>query len=213
MGVVGNVKQMGLEVEARSEMYVPYAQDPDLGFFSSPKDLAVRVEGDPMAYAEPVRRAVWEVDPLQPVANVRPMEALLDQELSQRNVQASLLGAFAALALVLATLGIYGVLSYAVAQRRREIGIRMALGARSTRVLRTVVGQGLRLCGAGIAVGLLLSLALTRVLSALLFGVSASNPLLYAGVAAVLTAVAILASYLPARQAARVDPMIAIKAE
>jgi putative ABC transport system permease protein len=212
VGVVGDVKQMGLEVAGRAEMYVPYAQDSGLSFFS-PKDLAVRTAGYPMALAEPVRRAIWDVDPLQPVANVRPMAALLDQELSSRNLQSTLLGAFAALALVLASLGIYGVLAYAVAQRRREIGIRMALGAPSARVLGMVVGQGLRLCAIGIAIGVVLAVAMTRALSALLYGVRSGDALLYAAVAAVLAAVAAVASFVPARQAARVDPMVAIRTD
>jgi putative ABC transport system permease protein len=212
VGVVGDVRQMGLEHEARSEMYVPYAQDLGHGFFS-PKDLAIRVDGDPMALAESVRKAIWEVDPLQPVSDVRPLQALLDGEVAARSVQSSLLAGFAALALVLASLGIYGVLSYTVAQRRREIGIRMALGAPAGEVVRMVVRQGLVLWAIGILIGLAAALAVTRALASLLYGVSATDPATFAAGAAVLGLVAAFASWLPARQAARVDPMITLKAE
>jgi len=203
---------MGLEKEARAEMYVPYAQDQGHGFFS-PKDLAIRVDGDPMALAESVRKAVWAVDPLQPVANLRPLQTLLDEEVAARSVQSSLLAGFAALALVLASLGIYGVLSYTVAQRRREIGIRMALGAPAGEVVRMVVRQGLVLWAIGIAIGLAAALALTRALSSLLYGISATDPATFAAGAAALGLVAAVASWLPARQAARVDPMITLKAD
>jgi predicted permease len=209
-GVVGDVRQMGLEVDARAEMYFPHWQVEEHSAFS-PKDLVVRAAGDPMALADAVRRAVWAVDPLQPVSDVRPLEALLDEELSSRTVQSSLLGGFAALALVLASLGIYGVLAYTVAQRRREIGIRMALGAKRSGVVRMVVGQGLVLWAIGIAIGLVAALAATRALAALLYGVSATDPLTFAAVALALGAVAFVASWIPARQAARVDPMIALR--
>jgi predicted permease len=212
VGVVGDVRQMGLELEARAEVYVPYPQFEDHNFFS-PKDLAIRVEREPMALANAVRQAVWAVDPLQPVADVQPLEALLDRETASRSVQTSLLGGFAALALVLASLGIYGVLSYTVAQRRREIGIRMALGAHAGQVVRMVVRQGLALWAIGIAIGLLAALALTRALASLLYGVSATDPLAFAAGAVALGLVAAVASWLPARQAARVDPMITLKAE
>jgi putative ABC transport system permease protein len=211
VGVVADVRQMGLERGARSEMYVPVAQLADDIY--PPRDLAVRVAGDPMALAEPLRKAVWQVDPQQPVAHVRPMTALLDEEVASRGVQASLLGAFALLALVLAALGLYGVLSYAVAQRRREIGIRMALGAPARAVVRMVVGHGLRLVAIGLALGVALALAATRALAALLYGVSATDPATYAGVAAALAVVAAAASWLPARQAARLDPSITLQAE
>jgi predicted permease len=212
VGVVGDVRQMGLEQDARAEVYVPYPQFEDHNFFS-PKDLAIRVEREPMALANAVRQAVWAVDPLQPVADVQPLEALLDRETASRSVQTSLLGGFAALALVLASLGIYGVLSYTVAQRRREIGIRMALGAHAGQVVRMVVRQGLVLWAIGIAIGLLAALALTRALASLLYGVSATDPLAFAAGAVALGLVAAFASWLPARQAARVDPMITLKAE
>ena len=213
VGVVGDVRQMGLENPTRAEMYVPYNQHTGHIIFS-PKDLAVKVAGgDAMAMADAVRRAVWEADPLEPVADVRPMSKILDLELAGRSTQTRLLGAFAALALVLASLGIYGVLAHTVAQRRREIGIRMALGAPPARVVHAVVGRGLLLALIGVAIGLGGALVALRALSSLLYGITATDPLTYAAVAAFLTAISGLASYLPARQAARVDPMIALRAE
>ncbi len=212
VGIVGDVKQMGLERAGRAEMYVPYTQVNAHDFYS-PRDLAVRTAGEPMALAGAVREAIWEVDGLQAVANVRTLESILDHELAPRSTQANLLGAFAVLALILASLGLYGVLSYTVAQRRREIGIRMALGARAGKVVGMVVAQGLVLTAAGIALGLVGAVALTRALASLLYGVSASDPLTLLGVAAALVIVAFLASYLPARRAARVDPMVALRSE
>jgi len=212
VGVGGDVKQMGLEAAGREEMYIPYTQTSLVSFFS-PKDLAIRTAGDPMRLADAVREAIWRVDPLQPVSNVRPMEALLEDETSSRSEQTSLLGGFAALALVLASLGIYGVLAYTVAQRRRELGIRMALGASAGEVVRMVVRQGLTMWAVGIGIGAVAALAMTRALAALLFGVSATDPATFAAVALVLGAVSLLASYVPARQAARVDPMIALRSE
>jgi len=203
VGVGGDVKQMGLEAAGREEMYIPYTQTSLVSFFS-PKDLAIRTAGDPMRLADAVREAIWRVDPLQPVSNVRPMEALLEDETSSRSEQTSLLGGFAALALVLA---------YTVAQRRRELGIRMALGASAGEVVRMVVRQGLTMWAVGIGIGAVAALAMTRALAALLFGVSATDPATFAAVALVLGAVSLLASYVPARQAARVDPMIALRSE
>jgi predicted permease len=212
VGVVGDVKQMGLDVGSRAEMYVPYRQYADHDLFS-PKDLAVRTEREPMSLADSVRKAIWEVDPLQPVAQIRPMAALLDEEVAARNVQAGLLGAFAALALVLAAVGIYGVLSYTVAQRRREIGIRMALGATTPRIVVMVLRYGVRLALLGVAIGLVLAWVATRALSALLYGVSAHEPATYTAVAAAMTLVALFACYFPARQATRVSPLRTLQAD
>jgi putative ABC transport system permease protein len=160
-----------------------------------------------------VRQAVWSVDRSQPVSNIRTMDEVLAEEVAQRRIGMTLLGAFAALALLLASLGIYGVLSYAVAQRTQEIGIRMALGADRKEVLLMVVADGIRLASAGIAIGLGVSFALTRLMAGLLFGVSASDPRTLGAVTLLLIAVALVACYVPARRAAKVDPMIALRSE
>src|SRR5262245_6531570 len=181
--------------------------------WNMPRDLVVRTTGDPLSVVAAVRQAIWSVDPAQPVSNVRTMEEILSEEVTQRRIGMTLLAAFAALALLLASLGIYGVLAYAVTQRTKEIGIRVALGAQSADVLRLIIGQGLQLVVLGVALGLVAALALTRLMKSLLFGVSASDPLTFAGIALLLALVALLACYLPARRAAKTDPMIALRYE
>ncbi|MGH9702405.1 MAG: FtsX-like permease family protein, partial [Candidatus Acidiferrales bacterium] len=156
---------------------------------------------------------VWAVDPEQSVAGVMAMQDLVDGELAPRKIQADLLGTFAGLALLLASLGIYAVLSFRVAQRTQEIGVRMALGAQSADVLRMVLGQGLKLTLVGIVAGLAAAFALSRFMAHLVYGVSATDPFTFAGVAILLTAVALAACYLPARRAMRVDPIIALRYE
>jgi predicted permease len=211
VGIVGDVRQMRLNEPPRQEMYFPYWQAKDN--WMVPRDLAIRTSGDPLGLAGALRQAVWSVDKDQPVSNVMTLNDLLDQEVAQRRVQAALLGGFAALALILACIGIYGVLSYLVTQRTREIGVRVALGASASDVFRTVAGQGMTLAGIGIAAGLAGALALARLLGSLLFGVSAGDPLTYAGAVAVFGMVALLACYFPARRAARVDPMVTLRYE
>jgi putative ABC transport system permease protein len=210
-GIVGDVRQMRLNDPPRQEMYFPYWQAKDN--WMVPRDLAIRTSGDALSLAGAVRQAVWSIDKDQPVSNVMTLDELLDQEVAQRRVQAALLGGLAALALILACIGIYGVLSYLVTQRTREIGVRVALGASASDVFRTVAGQGMTLAGLGIAAGLAGALALSRLLGSLLFGVSAGDPLTYAGAIAVFGAVALLACYFPARRAARVDPMVTLRYE
>jgi putative ABC transport system permease protein len=210
-GIVGDVRQMRLNDPPRQEMYFPYWQAKDN--WMVPRDLAIRTSGDALSLAGAVRQAVWSIDKDQPVSNVMTLDELLDQEVAQRRVQAALLGGLAALALILACIGIYGVLSYLVTQRTREIGVRVALGASASDVFRTVAGQGMALAGMGIAAGLAGALALSRLLGSLLFGVSAGDPLTYAGAIAVFGAVALLACYFPARRAARVDPMVTLRYE
>jgi predicted permease len=212
VGVIGDVKGMGLEAPPKAEMFFPYQQMPD-AFWNAPQDLTVRTSGAPMNIAAAVRQAVWSVDRNQPVSNIRTMEEVLAEEVAQRRIGMLLLAAFAALALLLASMGIYGVLSYAVAQRTQEIGIRMALGADRKGVLRMVLGDGMRLATAGIAIGLGVSFALTRLMAGLLFGVSASDPRTLGAVTLLLIAVALIACYVPARRAAKVDPMIALRCE
>jgi putative ABC transport system permease protein len=209
VGIVGDVHQMGFDVPARAEMYYSYAQQEVF----QPEYLAVRASGDPLQLANAVRDQIWAVDKEQPVENVLPMEAIVEEELAPRKMQATVLGAFGGLALLLASLGIYAVLSYAVAQRTQEIGVRIALGAQPHNVLQMVIGQGLGLTAIGVAVGMTGALALTRVLGNLLYGMSATDPATFAGVALVLSAVAIVACYIPARRAMRVDPIVALRYE
>ena len=209
VGIVGDVHQAGLAQPARAEMYLPHQQQK----FFPPDYLAVRTSGDPMLLAEPVRQQVWSVDKQQPVAQVMPLEQLVGENLAPRRMQASLLGGFAGLALLLASLGIYAVLSFAVTQRTQEIGVRVALGAHSGDVLRMVFSHGLKLFLIGAGVGLAAALALARTLGHLLYGVSAADPLSFVGVTFVLGAVMVLACYIPARRAMRVDPLAALRYE
>jgi putative ABC transport system permease protein len=210
IGIVGDVHQAGLDVPARAEMYLPYQQQ-DSGY--EPEYLAVRTYGDPMALAETVRQQVWSVDKEQPVAGVMPLEELVDENLASRRMQASLLSGFAGLALLLVTLGIYAVLSFAVTQRTQEIGVRVALGAQPRDVLRMIFSQGFKLFLMGAAIGLGAAFVLSRALVHLLYGVSAYDPASFAGVTILLAAVALLACYVPARRATRVDPLIALRYE
>jgi putative ABC transport system permease protein len=212
VGVIGDIKDMGLEAPAKAEMFLPYQQLPDM-LWNMPRDLIVRVTGDPMSVAAAARQAIWSVDPGQPVSNIRTMDEILAEEVAQRRIGMTLLAAFAALALALASLGIYGVLSYSVAQRTQEIGIRMALGAGRKEVLRIVLADGMRLATAGVVIGLGVSLALTRLMAGLLFGVSASDPLTLAGVTLLLITVALVACFIPARRATKVDPMAVLRGE
>jgi putative ABC transport system permease protein len=212
VGVVGDIKEMGLEAPTKAEMFFPYQQLPRM-LWNMPRDLAVRTTGDPISVATAVRQAVWSVDRNQPVSNIRTMDEILSEEVAQRRIGMTLLAAFAALALALASLGIYGVLSYSVAQRTQEIGVRMALGAGRKDVLRMVVADGMRLAAAGVAIGLGASFALTWLMAGLLFGVSASDPLTLGAVTLLLITVALLACFIPARRATRVDPMVALRCE
>jgi putative ABC transport system permease protein len=173
--------------------------------------LIVRTAGDPMRTASAVTAQVWGIDKDQSVHDVQGMDHVVDDTISQRRFNMLLLAVFAATALVMAAVGIYGVLAYAVSRRTQEIGIRMALGAQTGDVLRLVGREGLVLAAAGIAVGLAGALVLTRLMSSLLFGVSPTDPITFAAVPATLAAVALAACYLPARRAARVDPTVALK--
>ena len=211
VGIVGDVKQMGLDVPVKAEMYFPYQQD-DQGW-CAPRNLAVRTTGDPKALAAAVTQAVWSVDKDQSVSNIRTMQEILDQEVSPRSTQMWLMTSFAILALLLASIGIYGVLSFAVAQRIPEIGVRMALGATQGNVLRMIVGQGMLLAAGGVGIGLVAAFLLTRLMSGLLYGVSATDPMTFGVVVAVLASVSLLACFIPARRATKVDPMVALRYE
>ena len=209
VGIVGDVHQAGLAVPARAEMYLPYQQQE----FFPPDYLAVRTSGDPLLLAESVRQQIWSVDKQQPVSDVMPLEQLVGESLAPRRMQASLLGGFAGLALLLASIGIYAVLSFIVTQRTQEIGVRVALGAHSRDVLRMVFSHGLKLFAIGAALGLVGALALSRTMSHLLYGISASDPLSFLAVTFLLALVTLLACYLPARRAMRIDPLVALRYE
>lgn len=208
VGVVGDVRHMSLAQEPEPELYLPLAQNPEPGM-----RLAVRTPADPLRFAPVLRRTVMELDRDQPLSRVGSMEQAVSDAVATQRFSALLLGVFAAVALVLAAIGIYGVISFAVTCRTHEIGVRVALGARRADVLRAVVGQGTVLALIGVAIGLAAAFSLTRLLGSLLYGVKATDPLVFAGVSLLLTAVAALASYIPARRAASVDPMVALRYE
>jgi putative ABC transport system permease protein len=212
VGVVGDVRQSGLTQNIMPEVYTPYAQ-PESGTLTQGMTLVVRATGDSAETVANVRRAVLQVDPAQPVHNVQTMQEVIYRSVSDRRLTMMLLTIFAGVALFLAMIGIYSVMSYVVTQNTREIGIRMALGAQGRDVLKLVVGQGLMLTIVGIALGLAASLALTRLIKSLLFGVTATDPLTFTCVSLFLILVAVLACYIPARRATRVDPMVALRYE
>jgi putative ABC transport system permease protein len=197
---------MGPDSETRPELYLPSRAFADI-------NLAVRTAGDPMALGPAGERAVWSIDPQMPVQEIRSMQQVLHDWPAERRFNMMVLGGFAGLALLLASLGLYGVLAYLVTLRTRELGIRVALGAGSSDVLRLVVGQGLRMTGLGIGIGLAGALLLTRLMQSLVFGISTSDPATFAAVVVTLALVALLASYVPARRATKVDPMQALRTE
>jgi putative ABC transport system permease protein len=197
-------------VETGAQVYVPHAQNANAWGALS---LAVRTTGAPETLAPAVRGAVLAIDKNQPVYDIKTMDDVLSVSIAKNRLVAQLFGVFAIFALLLATIGIYGVISYGVIQRTQEIGIRMALGAQSHDVLRLVVGQGMGLVSLGIGIGLTAAFGLTRLLSSLLYGVSAIDPLIYASVVVLLAIIAFLACYIPARRATKVDPMIALRYE
>jgi putative ABC transport system permease protein len=208
VGVVADTRHAGLDSAARPMIYWALKQFPT-NFMT----LVVRTTGDPMRLAPAIAREVRATDANQPFADPKPLDAYLSQSVAQRRFSLTLLGVFSGLALVLAALGIYGVLAYSVAQRTREIGIRMALGARDSTVARMVVREALGVVGVGLAVGVAGAVALTRVLGTLLYDVSPTDPLTFTAVTLALGAVAVTASYFPARRAARVDPIVALRQE
>jgi putative ABC transport system permease protein len=205
VGSVGDIRHQGLEVEAKPEYYVSHAQNPSRGMI-----LAVRSKQDPRSLAEWIRREIRRLDPEIPAANVRTLEDVASDSIAPRRLSVVLISVFAAVALVLASVGIYGVMSFLVVQRTHEIGVRMALGAQRADVLRLVVGHGMKLVLIGSAIGLLMALISTRALSAMLYHVGAFDLTSFAGVTIALALVALLASYLPALRATRADPMIAL---
>jgi predicted permease len=210
VGVVGNERIHGLAVETPPAVYLPLPQVPSAGGSYS---VLVRVNGDPAAVAPSLRAVVRELDPALPLFGVELLEQTLANSLGQRRFTMVVLGTFALVAFLLAAIGVHGVLSYVVAQRTREIGIRMALGADRGSVRGMVLRQGTALAIVGLALGLLGALAISRVLSTLLYGVGARDPATFATAALLLGAVALLATYLPAGRAARVDPVEALRRE
>jgi putative ABC transport system permease protein len=210
VGVVRDVRERGHEVEMKPGTYIPYAQNLTSWF---PESLVVRTTGDPETIAQAARRIVANVDAEQSVAAVRSMQEIVDLDVAARTDQTALVTAFAALALLLASIGLYGVLSYGVTQRSREIGLRMALGASAGTVARLVIGRGLALTAAGLAIGIGLSWGATRMLSTLLYGVGTADPATFMSVVALLALVALVACSLPAFRAARVDPMNVLRQE
>jgi predicted permease len=205
VGVVGDVAQENVTAKPYAQLYRPITQNPGRGV-----TVAIRTTGDPMAIAGQARAALRAVDPELPLSNLRTMEERISRSIAQPRVSMLLLAGFAGVALVLAAIGIYGVISYAVSQRTREIGIRLALGATTADVQQLVVRQGMLPVLVGVVVGIGGALLLTRYMTTLLFGVGAADPLTYAGVALFLTAVALAASWVPARRATRVQPVVAL---
>jgi putative ABC transport system permease protein len=175
--------------------------------------LVVRSKSDPTGLAEALRQQVLGVDPNQPVYNVKTMENVIDDSMSASRMNTMLLSIFAGLAMILAMIGIYSVMSYTVTQNTREIGIRMALGAQARDVLKLIVGQGLVLTLIGVVVGVAAAFGLTRLMSSLLYGVTTTDPLTFVIVSVILVAVAVISCYLPARRATKVDPMVALRYE
>jgi putative ABC transport system permease protein len=210
VGLVADSKQDSLDSKVEPEVFLPYAQVPFASFLVT---FVIRTASNPTDITAAVRRATWEVDQDQPVIQVRTMQDVVQESLWRQHLSASMLGIFAAFAVLLAAVGIYGVFSYSVAQRTHEIGIRTALGASRGDILKMVVGQGLLLTLIGVGAGILAALALTRLLASLLYGVRPRDPLTFVALSLLLTAVAVLASYFPARRATKVDPIEALRYE
>jgi predicted permease len=211
VGIAADVRQMAVDEPVKPEMYFPYQQS--IAAFYAPQDLAIRTSVEPLSLIATVRNEIHQVDPEQPISNIRTMDQVLGEETSARELGMTLLTVFAGLALLLATLGIYGVLAYFVVQHTQEIGVRMALGAQRTNILALVLKKGMALALSGIAIGLGIAFALTRLMASLLFGVGTTDPLTFAAIALLLTTVALLACYIPARRAIRVDPLVALRYE
>jgi putative ABC transport system permease protein len=206
IGIVGDVSHRGLELRKRPTMYMPMHA-------TGWKNLVIRTTTDPLSLASAVRREIKALDPDLALAGVKPLEQLVYESVAEPRFRTTLLGLFAAVALLLAAIGLYGVLSYAVIERTREIGIRMALGAQARDVLRLVIGHGIKLALIGVLIGLGAALALTRLMKTLLFDLSATDPLTFGVIALLLTLVALAACWMPARRATKVDPMTALRCD
>ena len=208
VGVVGDVKYSGLDVPPEAAFYLSYRQYPQTRRF-----VVLRTPTDSQAALAAVRSVVAGLDRDLPIAHVRTIEALMSASIASPRFRTTLVATFACIGLLLAAIGIYGVIAYAVAERTRELGVRIALGATAADVIRLVLGETLALTGAGVAVGILGAVATTRLMASLLFGVSSTDVFTFAAIAAVLVTAALLASYLPARRATRIDPMVSLRAE
>jgi putative ABC transport system permease protein len=208
VGVVGDAKHYWLEEESKPQMYAAYSQQP--GLFAT---VVIRTTVEPLSLSESIRQAIWKVDADQPMWKIRTVEFLVNRSTADRKFLMALMGIFATLALVLTMIGLYGVVSYLVNQRTQEIGIRMALGAQMRDIMRMVLKQGMVLVLTGVALGLGAAWLLTRLMSRLLYQVSATDPLTFAAIALLLTTVALLACYIPARRATKVDPLVALRYE
>jgi predicted permease len=209
VGVVRDVRYGALDTEPEEQVYAPF----DLYYGNSYRTLVVRTDGDPLNLVPAVRGEVQAIDRDQPISSIRTMEEMVARSVSQRRFNMLLLVVFAGVALLMAAVGIYGVMSYSVEQRTHEIGLRMALGAQTSDVLRLLLGQGMKLVVIGVAIGLAAAIAMTRLISSLLFDVRATDPVTYVAIALLLAAVALLACYIPARRAAKVDPVVALRFE
>jgi len=208
VGVIPDVRLAGLDTVVRPAVFVPHDQEPTMGF-----SLLVRTASDPAALSGAVRREILAEDAQQPVSDVRTMEQVVGDSLLLRRLSMSLLAIFAALALLLAGIGIYGMIAYAVSRRTQEIGLRMALGAGRKEILRLVVGRGLAVGMTGVAIGVPAAFAVTQLMRGLLFGVHVFDPVVFVCVPLLLLLIAALASYFPARRAMRVDPVVALRYE
>lgn len=217
VGVVGHVKQWGLDdkLNLHAQFYIPFIQIPDkyMARAADTTGVLVRSEGPPLKLLEPIRRKIEQTNSGEVVFDARSYQEIVSNSLSDRSFSMTLLGVFAALALILSSIGIYGVVAYAVGQRTHEIGIRMALGARRRDVLKLVLGEGTRTALIGVGIGFLAALGLTQLMSSVLYGVSATDPLTFVTVALILMGVSLTACYIPARRAMRVDPLIALRYE
>ena len=213
VGVVGSVRDLGLDEQPTPEIYYPYLQSPLSDTYDRSMTIVVRTKSDPSVMIEPLRQELLSLDQSLPVYALKPMTEYLHHSLSRRRFNMILLTVFAAVALLLAAVGIYGVISYSVSQRTHEMGIRVAVGAQALDILKLVIGQAMLLVLIGVIAGLAAAFALTRLLESLLYEVSATDPLTFVVISAILMGVALIACFVPARRATKIDPMVALRYE